>query len=222
MNLISLDLSTKPGYAVFIDKKLVRYGTLFADMKAEQFGSYPFNYVALAEHVAERVLKEVIHPAFNLSKEPFTFVVEETTSSHAALSQKKVEFIHYAILKMFQQTGQVKVYYTRDGSWKSAIGAGLNAEERALNKKIKEYKAANNSKLAKLDLDGEGLKVVGKRTAQHAYLRTLKEQLGIALDLKDEDAAAAICMGLAFYKGVKLCTGILTPGKKKGKAVKGT
>lgn len=217
MNVIALDLATKCGWAFYLDGKLIRYGTVWADKKAEDFGLYPFNYVLLAQHTAHRLYQQVVKPCLVEAKGDVHIVVEETTSSQSNYSQKKIEFVHYAILQLLQG---MRVWYVRDQTWKSKVGARLNKEERALNKKIKDYKEENKREdgktvLAKFDLDGQGLKVVGKRTSQHVYLRALQEQLGIALDLKDEDAGAAILLGLAFTRGVALCNGIQSKKKKK-------
>jgi hypothetical protein len=212
MNVIALDLATKCGYAFYMDGKLIRYGTVWADKKAEDFGLYPFNYVLLAQHTAHRLYEQVVKPCLIQAKGDAHIVVEETTASQSNYSQKKIEFVHYAILQLLQG---MQVWYVRDQTWKSKVGARLNKEERDLNKRIKAYKEKTGEKLAKFDLDGEGLKVVGKRTSQHVYLRALKEQLGIALDLKDEDAGAAILLGLAFTRGVALCNGIQSKKKKK-------
>lgn len=221
MNVISLDISTKPGWAIFYDKKLSGFGTLWADKVAEDFGPYPVNYIKLAEHVAERLYKEVILPAKEFLKgADVHFVIEETTTSQNNYSQKKIEFVHYALVANYLRNE--KVWYVRDGQWKGVVGARLNEEERKLNKQIKEYKEENKSKLAKLDLGDGKLRVVGKRKAQHAYMRAFSEQFGIALDIKHEDAAAACLMGLAFIKGVNLCDGKPKGGvgKKSGKANK--
>lgn len=215
MNLISLDLSTKPGYAVFLDNRLVTYGTLFADKKAEDFGAYPFNYILLAQHVANRLYAQVIKPALNQANGPVHVVVEETTGgSGNNYSQKKLEFIHYAVLQLLQG---MSVFYTRDGSWKSVAGVKLSQEEKDLNKAIEKYKKDNNAKLAKFP-DTQGvLRVQGRITVQHVYIRVLKDLYGIVLPHNGEDQAAAILMGHAFLKGVKLCDGVVRSGKGKKK-----
>jgi len=218
MNVLALDMSTKPGYALFVEGKLTRYGTLWADKKAEEFGPYPFNYVKLAEHTIERLTREVINPALKLTKAPLEFVVEETTASHSGLTQKKLEFIHFALLKKLEGRS---VTYVQDGRWKKVVGAKMSDAEKLINAQIKEYKEKHGTKLAKLDLDGSGvLKVVGKRTPQHVYLRVVRETLGLTLSLKEEDSGAAICLGLAHLKGVQACDGITKKKKTKSRGSK--
>ena len=225
MNVLSLDLSTKPGHALFIDGKLVNYGTMWADKVAEDFGTYPWNYILLSQHVAQRLYKEVIQPALIKSKGNLHVVIEETTGgSGSNYSQKKLEFIHYAVLQLLQG---MNVWYTRDGSWKSVAGVKLNDEEKKLNKAIEKYKKehkdpANPDKtvLAKFpDKDGN-LRVQGRITVQHVYIRVLKDLFGIVLPHKGEDMAASILMGHAFLKGVKLCDGIIKSSKGKTKTKK--
>lgn len=213
MNLISLDLSTKPGFAIFIDNKLIKYGTLWADKTTDDFGPYPWNYILLAQHTANRVYNEVIKPTLQSTSGKVHIVIEETTSGAGNnYSQKKLEFIHYAVLQLLQG---LDTHYVRDGSWKSVAGVKLNDEEKKINKQIKEFKEKTGSKLAKLDLDGSGkVKVVGKITVQHVYIRRLKELFNIVVLHKGEDAAAAILMGYAFLKGVKLCDGKIKSKRK--------
>lgn len=219
MNVLSLDISTKPGWALFLDGKLIRYGTLWADTTVEDHGVYPWNYVGMARHTAHRLYKEVIEPALHLSKSDLTVVIEETTGgSGNNYSQKKLEFIHYAVLEHL--VGR-KVVYCRDGSWKSSAGVKLNQEEKELNKKIKEYKEKTGEKLAKFPDETGKMRVHGRVTVQHVYIRRLREIFNIQLQAQEEDMAAAILMGHAFLNGVKLCDGVVKKnGQKKDKASK--
>lgn len=208
MGLLALDVSTKPGWAFFKQKELVRYGTIFADREAKDFSvPYPFNFVYLAEYTVTRLVKEVIDPCIEESIEPLVVVIEETNPGKNVYSQKKLEFIHYALAKALAHR-RIFPKYIRDGAWKNVVGARQNPEEKKLNSRIARYKKRNNTQLAKFDLDGSGKeKVVGKLGPKHYALRAFKEHFGIELKRSDEDAADAALIGLAYLKGVPVCDG---------------
>jgi len=227
MNLVSLDISTKSGWAFYLNGKLIRFGTLWANSVVGDHGLYPFNYVNWAEHTANRIFNEIVQPALDdkskseFGNTPLYIICEETTTSQNNYSQKKLEFLHFALIK---KLGGLQVFYVRDGYWKGVVGARLNAAEREINRLVKEYKEDTGEKLAKLDLgDGRGYRVVGRITPQHCYIRALKEHFNLDLAVKDEDAAAAILLGLAFTRGVPICDGNTWGGvekKEKKKKVK--
>ena len=207
MDLLALDVSTKPGWAFFKDKKLVRYGTMFADKEAKDFPfPYPFNFICLAEHITGRLCREILDPCL-IECGNLKVIIEETNPGRNVYSQKKLEFIHYSLIKMLD-VRKVCPIYIRDGSWKNAVGARQNAEEKKRNAQISRYKKKNDSKLAKLDLDGSGkLKVVGKLSDKHYAIRAFKEHFGIQLKREEEDAADAALIGLGYMLGVPICNG---------------
>lgn len=205
--LVALDLSTKPGFATFRDRELIRYGTLFQTAHEDTFGTYPMNFVWLAQHVAKRLMDEVFDPLqLNYPDTPIRVITEETTPGHDAYAQKKLEFIHFSVAAELYRRS-IPQYYCRDGSWKSAVGVRFNDTEKQINLEIERQKKAG-AKLARLDLgDGRGVRVVGKRTRKHAALRHVQEIFGITLKDADEDGAEALLLAFAFLTGVKLCNG---------------
>jgi hypothetical protein len=202
MCLLALDLSTKPGYAVFEGDKLVSYGTLFPEKSLKDFGNYPFNYVYFADYVAGRVIEMV-----NTLK-PITVAIEETCRGKNSYSQKTLEFIHYAVVSgLMKQENPVACFYIRTGTWRGIVGANQNLDERKMNDKIRQIKRSTGKKLAKIDG-----KVVGLLTRKHSAIRAFKEHFGVELSIKFEDAAEAALMGLAFLKGASRCDGNLYGG----------
>ncbi len=202
MKILALDISTKPGWAFFVDGELNSYGTIFAEKHTPDFGEYPWNYLGLAEHVAREVYSKVTEFG------PEHVVIEESTAGKLNYSQKILEFLHYCILKSLQ--GLVPVSYVRDGVWKRIVGAVQNNEEKKLNARIRKIKKETGSKLAKIDG-----KVVGKRTRKHYAIRAFSEHFGIQLRRMDEDACDAALLGLAFIKGAPVCNGRPDGGTSK-------
>lgn len=210
-NLISLDISTKPGWSLFREGKLIRYGTMYPDRDIFSFGTYPENYILHAKYVVERLWETIIKPFLDEigHETPLEFVIEETNTSHSALDQKKVEFIHYALIDLLSKFN-FKMNYVRTQSWRSVAGVKFSDEEKAKNKAVKDYKAKTKEKTA--ILNGER---TFKVTVKHVAIRRFFEIFGISCLMKEEDAIEAALMGLAFIKGVRLCDGVT--GKKKKK-----
>jgi len=228
--LIAIDLSTKPGWAIFRNGVLTDSGTRFADKTVKDFGLYPFNYIDLARHIIRGLWDEIILPAVGRSipDEDFHLVLEESTASSQNYSQKKLEFLHFCMIEEARRR-PCGVVYIRDGVWKSIMGARQNADEKRLNSKIarqkkkkkEQYLKQNPGALkapnfrAKLDLDGSGkARVVGRLTIQDYYIRVVREKFGLALGREQEDQAAAILLGAAYLMDAPPCDGTDTGGIK--------
>lgn len=209
-HVVSLDLSTKTGWAHFHLKdgeiQHLKFDTIFPKKTVKDFGKYPFNYIDFAYHIASSVVFNVSLIAVN--HPDIEIVVEETCAGKNNYSQKMLEFIHYAVLNGLKLK-RFQVSYVRTGIWRGIVGANLNKEEKNLNVKIRKIKKSTGSKLAKIDG-----KVVGKRTRKHAALRCFKEQFGYELPLSMNDACDAVLVGLAFIRGAPVCDGTLAGGTK--------
>jgi electron transfer flavoprotein alpha subunit len=208
MKILALDLSTKPGYAVFEYEKLGAFGTFFAEKKAKDYGDYPFSYVKLAQETVRKVMTDLIQV-----HDPDAIIIEETTLGRNSLSQKILEFIHFELLREINLMPlRPEVYYIRTGEWRNVVGCKQNDEEKKLNKEIKKIKKKTGKTLAKIDG-----KVVGRITKKHVALRVFYEKFGVELPIKMEDAADAALVGLAFLKGAETCDGTnKTKRKAKG------
>jgi hypothetical protein len=202
MKLLSLDISTNTGYAVYEDGKLIDSGTLWPERSLEEFKKdpYPFDYLKFCAYVANNILKKFE------SVRPDVVVIEETTASQNNLSQKKLEYIHCLFLSTLTLTPvrYSVVAYIRDGVWKRITGALQNDEERRWNAKV--------SRLKKKAGKGKRVKIDGEYAYPYDdkdyYIRAANEQFpGKNLKKKDENEAAAILLGLAFLKNAPVCDG---------------
>jgi len=205
MKVLALDISTKTGWAVFEESKPLSWGTLYPDKALKDFGKYPFNYVYFAHYLADRIEETLVrangYP--NLS-----IVIEETNTSRQNYSQKILEYIHFSLINRLGKMGALDVYYLRTGEWRKATETRLSKEEKSLNAKIARIKKKTGKKLAKIDG-----KVVGRKGRKHVALRVVRETFGIELRRKDEDAADALLLGLAFVQGAARCDGTVHGGK---------
>lgn len=208
--VLALDVSTKIGWALFQDDKPLSWGTLFPDKTVRDFGSYPINFVRLAEYLVARLMEEVIGPRLNNFGPRLEIVIEETNaSSKQNYSQKLLEFLHFCIVNSLDQHG-ITPKYIRTGEWRKHTESKMTKEEKALNAKIARIKKQTGKKLAKIDG-----KVVGKKGRKHVALRRVQDIFGIELKRKDEDAADALLLGLGYIKGAPCCDGTVQGGKSK-------
>lgn len=213
---VALDVSEKPGFAIFHETCLVRSGTLFQEKSKSELGPYPYNYIKLARKVADRVIKEVINPLPIPNK--IFVVIEETTASSQNYSQKILEFIHFELLARIEALqsdsmvqalqADIMVCYVRDGVWKRIVGATQSKKERNWNARVRRYKVKNNKKIAKLVTEKGGkAHRVRKLNSKDYALRAVKDIYGLELSREKEDEADAILLGTAFLWGAPYCDG---------------
>lgn len=201
---LALDLSTSTGWALVVDSKVVRYGTLklaLPDLAA--YGKYPFNYCRAAQEMAESVMRVFTEVGAE------EIVVEETNLGKNRYSQKALEFIHCAVLQKLQHT--VPVFYLSSSAWRKALNLSLSAQDKKNNAKLAAAKKKNVESGEKIDKNALGIK--GKVTKKHVAIRYVRDTFGIELLAKDDDIADAICLGVAsFAADVVFCDGL----QKKG------
>jgi Holliday junction resolvasome RuvABC endonuclease subunit len=127
MKVLSLDLSTKSGWSVIQDGKLISYGLVTSKIIGDETSeNYPHNYIAMAKALAEDLLKvaqEIM---------PDHIVIEETNKGKNRYSQKCLEFIHFALNDRFK----AKVNYIDTSEWRWLLGISLDKEQRKDNKEI--------------------------------------------------------------------------------------
>lgn len=206
MTTIAIDLSEKPGIAVYAETKLVRYVTLFPERKKSDMGPYPLNYLTMAQDIVDRIWGEIQ----DLPR-PVRVVLEETTASSQNYSQKILEFAHHALNVRLAAEG-IAVAYIRDGVWKRLVGALQNKAERSHNSRLSNYKKKHNKVVGKLkDKDGK-LKRARKLDSKDYAIRAVQDHFQITLERADEDHADAILIGLAYLMGAPLCDGTTDGG----------
>jgi len=205
--VLSLDLSTKTGWAYYENKELISYGTIFLDKKAKDFGEYPLNFVSFADEIFKKITDKV--DGFIIGSNESVVVIEETTSSKNNYSQKILEYIHYRIVNHYCDFTDVK--YVRTGVWRKFVGAYQNADERKYNSKINRLKAkekkAGRRKIAKIDG-----KITRALNRKDYALRAFKEIFGKELPYSMNDACDAALLGLAYIKGAPVCDGTVRGG----------
>ena len=145
MKILSLDLSTKTGWAVLEHPALLGYGLI--QVSTEQFlDKYPVNYIKCAKMIAQRI--EKIVEQFK----PTDIAIEETNQGGKRVSrysQKQLEYIHFAVADMLLARG-VLPKYVNSRSWQSIVGTALSKDQRQHNKALNEEKDKAKAKLKEL------------------------------------------------------------------------
>lgn len=205
--ILSIDLSTKPGLAIFKDDKLIHSCTIFNDMTVEDFGDYPYNYIKFSQYTINKLvnyINQLGHNFHDFDK----IIIEETSKARQNYSQKKLEFLHYTLLLTLSNL-KGKIVYIRSEVWKRLNDAKMSKEEKANNAKIQRLKKKTGKKQIRKDEDGNKVRKV---TRQDAYVRRCNELFGLKLERRDEDQAAAILMARGYLMGAPVCDGTVLGG----------
>jgi Holliday junction resolvasome RuvABC endonuclease subunit len=193
--VLALDVSSKTGWCLILSHmdgsfSLEAYGQVPKIPCPDE--KYPDSYVTWAY-----LCYDPIEKLFN-EYAPDVLVVEETTKSKNSFSQKILEFAHFLLAKLIKETG-IKNVYLQTGEWRKQVGSYMNNDEKKRNKEITRYKEEHGTKLAR----DKSNKVIGKITKKHVSIRRANEIFGsyfkTPLRKKDEDAADALCIGMAYH-----------------------
>jgi Holliday junction resolvasome RuvABC endonuclease subunit len=179
--VLSLDLSTKSGWALFENGKYKSSGALervsVVDFNVNDFPnkspSYPFNVLDAAEKVCDLVR------ALLSETNPDHIVVENTVKGQNRHTQRILEFCHYAVLTEIRKR-ETPLTYMDPSEWRSIVQLRLTSEDKKNNKEVSKGKKRGR---------------IGKK---HLSVRFVKELFGIDLKLKNNDEADAILLAHAF------------------------
>lgn len=170
MVILGLDISTKTGFAILKDGKLIQKGLLKV-AATNEYASLDINQLIRAEAVASGIAKVI------LASKPDLICVEQTNGGKNRSSQKQLEFIHCLFLQWAVRNEVAgRVQYVDTSRWRSTLKVTLSKEDRQHNKLVKQ-------KLAR-----------GKITTKHIAVRWVNKEYGLNLILKDNDIADAICL----------------------------
>ncbi len=177
--LLSLDVSTSTGWALFVDGKLECSGVLpkvlITDFNVnkdpQKSPAYPWNIITAAEKVVDQI-EELIN-----SLGPTDLVVENTNKGRNRNTQRALEFQHFALLKRIQ--GKFPMKYRDTSEWRKAVAMWMSKEDKKNNKDVSAGKKR------------------GKITKKHLAVKMCNELYSLGLKLKDNDRADAILMGRA-------------------------
>ena len=209
MKILCLDLSTHCGYAVFEGEmgqkpQLLEYGTLHLNKSVHEFGPYPYNYYETGRAVWNMIYGAAA-PVCLIQK----FVIEETNGGRNRYTQKLLENIHTAVVQglvsvctPFEQ----QIVYLDSSQWRSNLGLKMTKEQKKANAKLS--KAKRQAVETGISLDKKKIGVKGRLTPKHLSVDNANLQYGLKLKMKDNDAADAINLGLAYFNNAVHCDGL--------------
>lgn len=170
MKILGLDVSTKTGYAVMEDGKLIEYGLLQTEEEDLEL-IQDFKFLKRAESAAGKIVDII------LRHKPDYIFCEQTNAGQFRDSQKLLEFTHCKILTEIVKLGMSKIYFYVDTSaWRSTLGVKLNKEQRKHNKAVKDGTAR------------------GKITPKHLVVLWANAKYGLKLLKKDHDIGDGIAV----------------------------
>ncbi len=211
MRILGLDISTKTGFNLLEaagvgdeTPKLLECGTITLQKDTIlAYGKYPFCYYKAALEMAESIMVLV------RKANPDVIVIEETNLGKNRYSQKALEFIHCKVIELLQHWlgswNDVQVIYLSSSSWRQALELQMTKEQKKANAKLAKAKREAAARGTKLDKKALGVK--GKTTKKHVAVDYVNDRFGLALKLKDNDIADAICLTAAFLKQATPCDG---------------
>lgn len=193
--ILALDMSTYTGYAVLHRSgtaySVYKYGNISADDDTNS--KYPWTYINKAESMAAKV-------STLLTKfKPDVVIIEETNGSKSRYTQKLLEFIHYSVL-LKMRAAKANVKYINTSDWRKCLGIQMSKADKKSNTKLSKAKRAASK--AKEALDKKKLGISGKITKKHLAVRYINSTFNLDFKIKDNDIAEAICLGVAYIKGV--------------------
>jgi hypothetical protein len=200
--VLSLDISSKTGYAVFNSSlnglKLENYGKI--EKTSQPTGPYPDSYVLWAYQCFSPILQLIDQFC------PDVLVIEETSKgSKNAHSQKILEYTHFLLARLIRETG-IESKYLRTEEWRRILDLRMSQADKDRNKEVRNYKKKIEKETGKkptvaYDINGKRIGLVGKK---HLNVRKANELFGEYLPrtliLDDEDLADALGLGAAYHK----------------------
>jgi len=217
MRILSLDISTKTGFAVLEGERdtvpsLLEYGTIVNHQSVFKYGGYPFSYLFAVEDVIARVMAVVVRV------KPDVIVVEETNAGKLSsrYSQKVLEYLHCTFLRRFQETfvenhhnigWKPEVYYISSSMWRSALHLQMTKEDKKNNQLLSKGKRLAEENGTVFDKATIGVK--GKISKKHLSVRYVNATFNKSFKMKDNDVTDAISLGTSYLCGAKICDGVM-------------
>lgn len=194
MKTLCLDLSTtSTGFAVYQDKKLIRFGRIVPSGKGLSKMKYPeaayYRILDLSNQIKDLISEE----------SPHKIVIEEVNRGINRIAQKSLDALHFFVLDRLLlvdlKTFRKIKYIDSNGrtGWRGGLGLKLEESDKEWNKKARLFNKLN-AKDIKKKLK-KRLPVIDWKDLAIRYVhKTYKIQLDIN-NAGDEDIADAIAMG---------------------------
>lgn len=178
MNLLSLDISTNTGYAVFKDNEIIALGVITLKSK-------DIDYKKSSAKSITEMLKKVDELSYQITKlihdyEIDEVVIEQTNKGRARYTQKFLEWLHYGAIRSVIIALNKLPNYMDSSEWRKLNSLNLTDIDKKHNKKVSQNI------------------VKGKITKKHLSVRLVNNIYKLDFKIKDNDKADAILLGRGF------------------------
>jgi hypothetical protein len=185
MRILSLDISSKTGFALHDNENLLEHGLIRVEIKdfnvnddPNKQPAYPKNLKDAAREMADLLL--VLIQRTN----PQEIVIENTVKGKNRHTQRLLEWLHFAVIENIYSINR-DFHYLDPSEWRSILEIRLSKEDKKNNRMVSKGKKR------------------GRVTKKHLAVRTANELYGLKLKVKDNDMADAILLGRAFFERTK-------------------
>lgn len=185
MKLLSLDISTHTGFAVFLKVDgqkpvLFDYGLLDVKNRNIDYKNFDINSLKAALQMVQKFRDGIIEliDKFN----PDQIIIEQTNCGRSRTAQKILEWLQLTVIYTILEKLEYYPKFIDTSKWRSVMNARLTKEDKKHNAKVKKEKGR------------------GKIGAKHLSVRLANDIYGLELKMKDNDIADAIMIGTAYLR----------------------
>jgi hypothetical protein len=180
VRLLSLDISTHTGWAIFDDRKLVEYGILNIKVDDLNFKpdptkspKYPRNILNASAGMLYLIVELLI------KFRPDVVIAENTVKGRNRTAQRFLEWCHKDIIDYFVDH-DIHFVYTDPSEWRKKLNLRLSKDQKVNNRNVSLGKKR------------------GRITKKHLSVNEANARFGLNLKLKDNDIADALLIGASF------------------------
>lgn len=210
MRVLSFDLSTSAGFACLEGEiggplpTILGVGVVANSKIIQEYGEYPYNYLAAAQDISSRLLEKVAE------YKPDVVVVEDSQLGKNRYSQKILEFVHCTLLIGLRLNFDGPVKYYPPSAWRSALKISMSKDDRKNNSKISKAKKLVAAEGISIHEAKKRLGVKGKVGKKHLSVRYINNLYNLGFKVStDDDKADAVALSLGFFHGAVPSDGIL-------------
>ena len=131
--ILGLDLSSSTGWAVIENDRLTNYGLIQDELEESILGE-DLTFFTRAQKLAKRIGEVVF------KTNPTKIYIEQINLGRNRMSQKFLDFIHFAVLNEIGAGYRDIVSYVDTSRWRTELGIKLSKSQRDHNKKVSESK----------------------------------------------------------------------------------
>lgn len=183
MKLLSLDISTHTGWAVFDDKKLVEYGVLNVKVDDLNFKPDPSKSPKYPRNILNASSGMLYLIVELLEKfKPDVVIAENTVKGKNRHYQRLLEWFHKDIIDYFIDHN-INFVYTDPSEWRKKLSIRLSKEEKKNNRDVSLGKKR------------------GRITKKHLSVNETNKRYFLKLKLCQNDIADAIMVGTSYFEG---------------------